>query len=244
MVKMHEPVPAHAPVHPVKVAFPFGLGDSVTTAPGAKAAAQTFPQLIPAGNDVTVPPPVPDFVTVNADELGVNVATTDRACAMATMQVPVPEHPSPDHPLNVEVALGAAVSVTDVPTSYVAEHVTPHWMPAGDEDTVPPPAPLQPTESRYVVLAKTAVISLAWVIEMVHVPAPGHSAAPGQPMKVDVASAVAVSVMVLPASTCAEQADPQSIPDGEDETVPLPVPERNTLRDRVALANAAATEWA
>ena len=34
---------------------------------------------------------------------------------MLTVQVPVPEHPPPDHPVKVELEAGAAVRVTDVP---------------------------------------------------------------------------------------------------------------------------------
>ena len=43
------------------------------------------------------------------------MAVTECAASIVTMQVPVPVHPEPDHPLNTEPAFGVAVNVTTVP---------------------------------------------------------------------------------------------------------------------------------
>ena len=70
--------------------------------------------MIPAGEEVTVPIPVPALDTVKVG-LRVNVAVTEVAAFMVTVHVPVPEHPPPLHPVKVEPAEAEAVSVTLVP---------------------------------------------------------------------------------------------------------------------------------
>ena len=45
--------------------IPAGLALRVTEAPGSNAAVQVVPQLIPEGVDVTLPLPLPAFVTVS-----------------------------------------------------------------------------------------------------------------------------------------------------------------------------------
>ena len=70
---------------------------------------------MPPGALVTVPLPVPVFVTVSVRCTVVNVAVTDHAAVILTVHVPVPEQPLPLHPANVEPALATAVSVTEVP---------------------------------------------------------------------------------------------------------------------------------
>ena len=73
------------------------------------------PQLTPAGDDVTVPAPVPAFVTLSAKvEAVLKVAVTLRAAVIDVTQAPVPVH-APLQPANVEPLAAAAVSVTDVP---------------------------------------------------------------------------------------------------------------------------------
>ena len=61
------------PVQPEKIDRKAGLAVRVTTAPLLKVAEQVAPQLIPAGLEVTVPPRMPVFVTVNVT-LTVNTA--------------------------------------------------------------------------------------------------------------------------------------------------------------------------
>jgi len=68
--------------------------------------------VIPAGELVTVPAPVPACVTVSAKLCSVNVAVTAVAAVNVTAHGPVPEHPPPLQPLKVEPVAGAAVSVT------------------------------------------------------------------------------------------------------------------------------------
>jgi hypothetical protein len=70
---------------------------------------------MPVGDDVTVPAPVPAFVTLSAkvDEL-LNVAVTVRAAVIEVVQAPVPVH-APLQPAKVEPLAATAVSVTDVP---------------------------------------------------------------------------------------------------------------------------------
>ena len=58
---------------------------------------------------------------------------------MDTEQVPVPEHPPPDHPENPQTPAGAAESITGVPQANAALHVAPQLMPAGLLVTDPDP---------------------------------------------------------------------------------------------------------
>ena len=79
-------------------------------------AEQVFPQLIPAGELVTVP--LPDTPTMSVWVwvwVGwVKVAVTVVAEVNVTLQEPVPVH-APLQPVNVEPVDGAAVRVSAVP---------------------------------------------------------------------------------------------------------------------------------
>ena len=66
---------------------------------------------------VTVPAPVPDFVTVKLYTVVAKDAVTDVAVVMGTVQVPIPEHPPPDQPVKVYPLFAETVKVTDVPGS-------------------------------------------------------------------------------------------------------------------------------
>jgi hypothetical protein len=68
MVTVQDPVPVHAPLQPVKVDVPSGTAVKVTTVPELYVSVQSRPQTIPAGLEVTVPPPVPALPTVNSGE--------------------------------------------------------------------------------------------------------------------------------------------------------------------------------
>lgn len=70
IVTVQVPETGHPPPdHPAKVDPLAGVAVSVTTVPALKpvlAPVQAGPQLMPLGDDVTVPLPVPDFERVSA----------------------------------------------------------------------------------------------------------------------------------------------------------------------------------
>ena len=66
---------------------------------------------------MTVPTPVPGFVTVKLYTDVANVAVTDVAAVIVTVQVPAPEQPPPDQPEKVDPLFVKAVKVTDFPDS-------------------------------------------------------------------------------------------------------------------------------
>lgn len=78
---MQVPVPEQAPDHPAKIELVPALAVSVMDVPTLKLALHVCPQLMPAGALVTVPVPVPEFITVScAVAVGaeaLNVAVTD-----------------------------------------------------------------------------------------------------------------------------------------------------------------------
>jgi hypothetical protein len=65
MLTVQVPVPVHAPLQPVKVEPAAGAAVRVTDVPDVYEALQVLPQLIPLGEEVTVPVPVPLFATVS-----------------------------------------------------------------------------------------------------------------------------------------------------------------------------------
>jgi hypothetical protein len=97
---------------------------------------------MPDGDDVTVPLPVPALVTVSACVVAVvlKVAVTDRAAVIATVHAAVPVQ-APLQPAKVEPLAAEAVSVTEAVLAKLALQVAPQLMPAGDDVTVPVPAP-------------------------------------------------------------------------------------------------------
>ena len=111
------PVPEHAPLHPAKLAPLPAAAVSVTEVPLAKLALQVLPQLMAPVFDVTVPVPLPAFVTLSVKfvvEL-LNAAVTLRAAVIDTVhEVAVPLH-APLQPPNVDPLAAVAVRVTEVP---------------------------------------------------------------------------------------------------------------------------------
>jgi hypothetical protein len=141
IVTLQAPVPVQSPLQPANTIPLSGVGVSETSEPPAKVALQVEPQLMPAGDEVTVPVPVPALVTVSVWGVCVaKVATAVLAALMVSVQVPVPEQ-SPLQPLNIMPLSGVAVRVTTVLVLKVVLQVAPQLMPAGDEVTVPVPVP-------------------------------------------------------------------------------------------------------
>jgi hypothetical protein len=145
IVTRQVPVPEQAPLQPAKMAPAEGAAVNVTEAPEPNEAEQVAPQSIPAGEEVTVPVPVPVLVTERLKVCRVKLALTDLAASMVTIQFPTPLQ-TPDHPVKVEFAAGAAVKVTTVPLLKGNEQVAPQLIPAGEEVTVPVPFPVLATE--------------------------------------------------------------------------------------------------
>lgn len=103
------------PVHPVKPDRRLGLAVSVTTALLANEAEHVDPQLMPAGLEVTVPPPRPLLVTDNVKNCRLNVAVTDFAALIVTVHVAPDTELQPLQLPKTEPLVAAAVSVTVVP---------------------------------------------------------------------------------------------------------------------------------
>ena len=141
-VTLHVPVPVQPPpLQPVNVEPAVGVAVRVTTVPLVKPVEQVAPQEIPAGALVMLPLPAPDFATVSVNDDCTNVAVTEAAAFIVTVQEPVPVQLPPLQPLKVDPAAGVAVKVTAVPLAKAAEQVAPQAMPAGALETVPVPAP-------------------------------------------------------------------------------------------------------
>ena len=71
--------------------------------------------MIPAGFELTVPAPLPALLTVSVCWSSANVAVTAFAEVTEMLQGSVPVQTLPDHPVNVELVLGDAVSTTFSP---------------------------------------------------------------------------------------------------------------------------------
>src|SRR2546430_1615943 len=197
-VAVQDPVPEQPPpLQPSNVEPALGVAVSVTPVPLLYDAAHVAPQSIPTGVLVTVPVPVPPLPTVRVNCCTLKVAVTVVAAVSATVQVPVPAQPPPLQPSNVEPALGVAVSVTPVALLYDAAHVAPQSIPAGAELTVPLPVPDLPTVRANCCTLNVAVTVVAAVSVTVQVSVP-EQPPPLQPVKVEPALGVAVSVTPVP----------------------------------------------
>src|SRR5262249_26938496 len=152
----------------------------------ANEAEHVVPQEIDGGALVTVPLPVPDFVTVSENDVGnsMNVAVTELAALTVTTQVAVPAQPPALQPAKAEPAAGVAVSVTVAPLVKPCEQVAPQEMPDGELVMVPLPVPDFVTLSVKDDCKNVAVTVAAALIVTVHVPVPVQPP-PLQPLNVD-----------------------------------------------------------
>lgn len=228
IVTVQVPVPVQVPDQPVKSESDVGAAERVTMVPTAKVAVQLAPQLIPAGDDVTVPLPLPVLATPNEKVL-VKVAVTDLPAFMVTVQVTPLALSHPAHAVKIESAAGVAVRVTTVPVTKAPEQVTPQSIPAGEEVTVPAPLPDLFAVKTKLWRLKVPVTDFAALIETVQV-VPETLSHPDQPAKMELTPGVGVRVTVAPKVKLAEQVVPQLIPAGEEVTVPVPVPDFVTDR--------------
>jgi hypothetical protein len=216
-------VPVQAPVQLVKVEPVLAAAVKVTLAFWLKLAEQVVPQLMPAGELLTDPAPVPALVTANCTWVAVKVAVTAFAALMDTVQVVAVPEQAPVQFVKVDPALAAAVKVTLAFWLKLAEQVAPQLMPAGELVTVPAPVPALVTANCTWVAVKVAVTAFAALMGTVHVLAVPVQA-PVQLVKVDPALAAAVKVTLVFWLKLAEQVTPQLMPAGELVTVPAAVP--------------------
>ena len=151
IVTLQDPAPVHAPDHPVKVELVFGAAVRVTDVPELQASVQSVPQLMPEGEDVTVPVPVPALLTVRVygfvDEA--KLAVTGVFVFIVRTHCPFPVQTPPDHPVNSEPVFGDAVSVMIAPALYVSEQSEPQLIPKGEDVVVPVPVPDFATDRVY-----------------------------------------------------------------------------------------------
>ena len=85
------------------------------------------------------------FLSKAEPYIGVLQAPNDAVTAAAALsedsvQVPVPEHPEPFHPVNPP-DVATAVRVTEEPAPKLAVHAVPQLIPDGELVTVPVPEP-------------------------------------------------------------------------------------------------------
>jgi hypothetical protein len=161
--------------------------------------------LMPAGALVTVPVPVPLFVTLSANcgggavpELKFAVAVT--AELIVSVQLLVPEQ-APLQPVKVEPAFGVAMSVMTKFGRRSAKQALPQSNPSGDEVTRPAPVPalviVSDGEPEGGAARVNAAPMLAAALSVtLQLPVPEH--APLQPVKVEPEAGVAVRETSVP----------------------------------------------
>src|SRR5580704_5528238 len=115
IVNTQLPTPLQAPPQPEKPKPFAGVAVSVTCVPGARFSLHVDGQLIPAGALVTEPLPVTFTDNVTSCT---NVAVTDSAAFVATVQPPLPLQ-APPQLLKVQPVTGDAVKTTcDPPVKW------------------------------------------------------------------------------------------------------------------------------
>jgi hypothetical protein len=122
--------------------------------------------------------------------------------------------------MKVEPVTAAAVRVTEVLKSKLAEQVEPQLMPPLLLVIVPLPFPARTTVRVYVLIVKAAVTDVVSVMGTVQVPVPEQLPPLLQPAKVEPVEAEAVRVTDV--LKMARQVEGQLMPTGVLVTVPLP----------------------
>jgi hypothetical protein len=123
------------------------------------------------------------------------LAVTVSLLETVVVQVPVPEHPPPDHPVKLEPGSGVAVSVSLVPLCISLEQKPGHstFVPV----TTPEPPPASATVNVRTAV-NVAVTVAAFCTGTTQVPVPVHG--PDQPVKIEPAAGVSLSVNVVVAA--------------------------------------------
>ena len=148
---------------------------------------------------------------------------------MTVTQVPVPLHPPPLQPANVDPAAAVAVSVTDVPLAYPLLQLVPQLIPTGALITVPVPVPVLFTVSVGIV-GGLKVAVMFWSPFMTTTQEPVPLQAPLHPENIDPPAGDADKVTVVPGLYALLQPSPQLMPAGLLMTVPVPAPAFVTVR--------------
>src|SRR4051794_7753485 len=134
---------------PVQLSKPeplLALAVRTTFVPSRYSALQVEPQLMPLGELVTVPWPVPSFSRTRGDfSIAANSAVTVVSPRMMTSHlVALGSASQPLQPSKTEPAPALAVKTTVVPSRYSCSacgQAVPQLMPAGELVTVPWPVP-------------------------------------------------------------------------------------------------------
>jgi hypothetical protein len=128
--RSEQEAPVHAPPHCVSREMTSGAAESATLVPSANIAEQQPGQSMPAGAEVTRPPPFPVRKTFSArGGIAVKVANTPASVDMRTRH----EEPlqAPPNPEKAKPAAGTAVNCTTAVSTKLAEQDCGQVMPAG-----------------------------------------------------------------------------------------------------------------
>ena len=107
-------VPPQLPDHPANVEPVAAVAASVTVEFCAKLYVHALPHEMPTGEELTMPDPVPEGVTVRLNCKAVKVAVQFKLALTTIVVLAVVPAQLPVHPLNVEPLAAVAVRVTVV----------------------------------------------------------------------------------------------------------------------------------
>jgi hypothetical protein len=188
---------------PVNAVVDVGAAVSCTPVPVGNREAHADGQLIPDGDDITLP--VPSVVTLMSG-ISENVAEAPLVPSTVIVHVVLVPHETgtlPPHPPNSDWAAGAEVNVTDVPSLYTALQFEVHTTSAVEDAesvTVPWPPPEKDTFTACVGNLLNVAMTFTGPLVMViaHVALDPHvgGASPPQPPKRLSPVGVAVSATV------------------------------------------------